>query len=594
MKLFHVTTIPATLGFLRHQVGFMRSHGFHVHAVSSRGSELQAFGRSQGVPVHPVTMQRSISPWSDLIGLVELMRLFRRHRPDIVHAHTPKAGLLGMLAARLTNVPCRIFHLHGLPHSTAAPFSRLALIASTRAAAFCSTRVLSVSRSVAEQCTAEKLCGNRSVTVPANGSINGVDANELFHPLRFTPEQAKSNFGLAPGALVAGFAGRLVKDKGVAELSRAWCEIRSQFPNAYLLIAGQPETRDGAPASILQILQSDPRVRILGWCGDMRSFYAAVDVLVLPTYREGLPSVILEAAAMGVPAVASRCVGCVDAVVDGVTGTLVPPGDSAALAAAIGNYWNHPVLQRQHGLKARERILRDFRPEDVWNATLKEYEIATRFTRQRPGSRITRAGKRSMDIATSFVMLALLSPLLALLALAVWLSMGSPVLFRHKRPGLRELPFTMLKFRTMQDDCDSAGRSLPDGKRLTPLGRFLRRNSLDELPELWNVLIGDMSLVGPRPLLFEYVDHLGEDERRRALVRPGITGWAQVHGRNLCAWDERLARDIWYLDHFCLGLDLRILARTLRQVASAKGVIEDPRSVMLNLDEERRLRGGKA
>jgi lipopolysaccharide/colanic/teichoic acid biosynthesis glycosyltransferase len=145
----------------------------------------------------------------------------------------------------------------------------------------------------------------------------------------------------------------------------------------------------------------------------------------------------------------------------------------------------------------------------------------------------------------------------------------------------------MLKFRTMGDARAPDGRLLPDGLRLTALGRFLRRTSLDELPELWNVLTGDMSLVGPRPLLMDYFDFFTERERLRFSMPPGITGWAQTHGRNHAPWDARLERDVWYVEHWSFGLDLRILAATVRQVLRAESVVEDPHSIMLDLDEER-------
>jgi lipopolysaccharide/colanic/teichoic acid biosynthesis glycosyltransferase len=162
--------------------------------------------------------------------------------------------------------------------------------------------------------------------------------------------------------------------------------------------------------------------------------------------------------------------------------------------------------------------------------------------------------------------LVLLSPLLALLATLTWASMGRPVLFRQLRPGKDGKPFWILKFRTMRA---VAG---PDAERLTPFGRLLRRTSLDELPELWNVVRGDMSLVGPRPLLMPYVGRYTPRQARRQEVRPGLTGWAQVHGRNLLSWEERLELDVWYVDHWSFGLDLRILARTVREMASGRGI----------------------
>ncbi len=179
---------------------------------------------------------------------------------------------------------------------------------------------------------------------------------------------------------------------------------------------------------------------------------------------------------------------------------------------------------------------------------------------------------------------------MAAVAVAIRLSMGRPVLFRQIRPGLGERPFTLLKFRTMIDALDADGRPLPDTARLTRLGRFLRRSSLDELPQLWNVLRGEMSLIGPRPLLPRYLPWFTQEERLRFTVRPGITGWAQVNGRNTSSWDERLAMDVWYVRHQSLSLDARILARTLANSIRGTGVATDPSDVMLDLDVERAAR----
>jgi len=182
------------------------------------------------------------------------------------------------------------------------------------------------------------------------------------------------------------------------------------------------------------------------------------------------------------------------------------------------------------------------------------------------------AAKRLFDILFALGWLLAFSPLLAAVALLVRLRLGSPILFTHVRPGRGGLPFRMVKFRSMTDARDAAGALLPDNERLTPLGRFLRSSSLDEFPEMWNVLVGDMSVVGPRPLLMEYVPLYDDVQRRRLDVRPGVTGWAQVNGRNALSWDEKFALDVWYVDHQGLLLDLRIVARTFFKVFARSGI----------------------
>lgn len=194
------------------------------------------------------------------------------------------------------------------------------------------------------------------------------------------------------------------------------------------------------------------------------------------------------------------------------------------------------------------------------------------MTRRTARSIGSSGAKRALDLALTVPGLLLLAPVFLVVAGLVRLRLGTPVLFCQERPGLGGEPFTMFKFRTMSDARDERGESLPDDRRLTGLGRFLRATSLDELPELWNVIRGDMSLVGPRPLLLEYLPRYTPEQSRRHEVRPGITGWAQVNGRNAVSWEDRFAMDVWYVDHISLRLDLRILLYTLRSVVRREGV----------------------
>lgn len=188
--------------------------------------------------------------------------------------------------------------------------------------------------------------------------------------------------------------------------------------------------------------------------------------------------------------------------------------------------------------------------------------------------------KRALDIALSSAGIVVLSPVLILLAAAIRWNLGSPVLFTQTRPGLHGRPFTIYKFRTMLDARDDEGRPLPDEARLTPFGRFLRRSSLDELPELINVFKGDMSLVGPRPLIMAYLDRYTPTQARRMEMPPGITGLAQVSGRNALSWDERFRLDVEYVDRWSLGLDLAILARTVRAVLGREGISAEGHATM--------------
>lgn len=188
--------------------------------------------------------------------------------------------------------------------------------------------------------------------------------------------------------------------------------------------------------------------------------------------------------------------------------------------------------------------------------------------------------KRSVDIVLSLLGLLLLSPVILVLAWLIRRKLGSPVLFRQVRPGLNGRPFEMIKFRTMRDATDSEGRPLPDGERMTPFGSFLRSSSLDELPGLWNVLKGDMSLVGPRPLLMQYLPLYTPEQHRRHELKPGVTGWAQVNGRNSLSWEEKFDLDVWYVDNQSLWLDLRILFLTVKKVLIKEGISQENNATM--------------
>lgn len=185
------------------------------------------------------------------------------------------------------------------------------------------------------------------------------------------------------------------------------------------------------------------------------------------------------------------------------------------------------------------------------------------------------AGKRLIDVALSGLGLLALSPVIIATAIAIRWKLGAPVLFRQVRPGLYGRPFLLYKFRSMREAVDAEGRPLSDAERLTPLGKVIRKLSLDELPQLWNVFKGDMSLVGPRPLLTEYLPLYSREQARRHEVRPGITGWAQVNGRNAVAWPERFKLDVWYVDHVSLALDVKIILKTVGKVVARKGVDQE-------------------
>lgn len=375
-RLVHLTTVPQTLFFLIGQAGYMRSRGFDVHAVSSPGKRLEEFGNQERIPIHAVPMARAITPMHDLAALWRLWCLFQKLSPTILHAHTPKGGLLGILAAALARVPVRIYHIHGLRFTTTKGIKRQVLVAAEKISCALAHQVLCVSPSVRELAVGLGLCSAQKIKVLGAGTINGIDAVQRFNPQQIgtgVRERTRRQYGIPENALVIGFIGRITRDKGVEDLVSAWERLQDVYPSLHMVIAGRFEPLDPISEQAQHMLRSHERIHLLGPTRDLAPVYAIVDVVVLPSYREGFPYVPMEAAAMGLPVVATRVVGCVDAVVDGVTGTLVPPRDPQALAEAIRRYLDDPDLRRRHGQAGRERVLRDFRPEAIWEATYQEY-----------------------------------------------------------------------------------------------------------------------------------------------------------------------------------------------------------------------------
>ena len=374
--LLHIATVPMSLTFLRGQAEFMRSHGLRMHALSSPGADLETFGDRESVEVHGVRMTREITPVADLRALVGIRRVLGILKPEIVHAHTPKAGLLGMMAASAGGPSVRIYQMRGLPLLTSSGAKRWTLRQAERVSCGLADLVICNSHSLRRTAIAEGLCHPEKIKVLGGGSGNGVEARRKFSPDALPPDarsRTRERFGIPSEAIVLGFVGRIAREKGVIELVEAWRRFREENTQAHLLIVGPYEERDPISTSTRAILEGDPRVHLAGMDWDTPPLYAAMDLIVLPTYREGFPNVLLEAAAMRLPVIATRVEGCVDAVQDGVTGILIPPRNSAALYEAIHTYGKKPEMRAAHGSAGRTRALHDFRPEKIWELYLHEY-----------------------------------------------------------------------------------------------------------------------------------------------------------------------------------------------------------------------------
>lgn len=574
-------TASISAGFFTGQAKRLKEAGFDVTIVASPGEKLTWLAEREGVHTVAIPMQREIAPLRDLVSLFRMVLLLRRKRPAITDFGTPKAGLLGVIASRLTNVPCRVYTVRGLRLETVTGFKRALLFCSEWIACHCATRVRCVSPSLRDKVVALGIARFEDTVVLAGGTCNGIDVQ------RFLPgslaaeatEHLRSQLGIPEGAPVVGFVGRFTRDKGISELVDAFEMLKVNFPQLCLLLVGDFEAGDPVSQPVRARIEQDPSIVQTGFVSDTAPYYHLMDVVALPTYREGFPGVPLEAGAAAKPVVTTNATGALDSVVDGVTGLITPVADSRALAVALEQILRDPAAAERMGLAGRERVMQNFSREVVVNALLREYEelMQSSATVRQRGWR--RSVKRSLDFVVALVGLIFLSPMLLVVASLVLLTMGKPIFFRQQRPGKNRVPFTLLKFRTMRNDSSSRGVAA-DEERLTGLGRFLRASSLDELPQLWNVLRGELSLVGPRPLLMEYLERYTPEQRRRQDVMPGITGWAQINGRNTLSWTEKFRLDVWYVDHWSLRLDLLILAKTLWRVINRDGIAQPGHATM--------------
>ncbi len=567
----HMVTASITTRLMVRQLSFLKQSGFDVTIVSSPGPELAAVAEQEQVASASVPMAREISALGDLKSFWLVWRLIRHLRPSLLNYGTAKAGLLGGIGAWLAGVPVRIYTLHGIRLETTTGLKRRILTLAERVSCRCAHRVLCVSHSVRDKAIELELAPADRFVVLGEGSFNGVDATRFAPtPERFAEAAAiRRELDIPADAPVIGFVGRFTRDKGIAELVEAYQVVRRRFPVARLLLLGRFEKGDPVPDEARAFIETDPGIAHVGFVPDPSAYYHVMDILALPTYREGYPTVVLEASAAGKPVVATRATGAVDAVRDGITGLLVPVGDAPALADALVRLLENPELATRMGAAGRTRVEQHYATEQVCEDLAGLYRQLLRERGLLAGalsvccSSLLRATKRLADLVGATAGLAIAGPLMAAAAIAIRVTSGSPVLFRQRRAGLHSRPFSLLKFRTMTNERDDRDRLLPDEQRTTRIGRLLRRFGFDELPQFWNVLRGDMSLVGPRPLLVEYLPAYTDREQIRHAVRPGITGCSQINGRHTALFSRRFELDSWYVENWSLGLDVQIALRTI-------------------------------
>jgi len=366
-------TVPITLCvFFAHQLRWLRENGFTVIAVSSPGEELNRLADLEGIRVYAIPTARGISPLRDAVSLVRTIRFYRVCGPTIVHGFTPKAGLIAMIAAWVVRCPARVYTIFGFVHSAKNGFLRVLMKLTETLSCRLAHRVFCECQSIGNLALQEGICPAAKLRVLPAWSFNGVPSRVLSR-LPYDKAAARAALRIEPDALLVGYLGRIVRDKGIRELLDAFWKLAPRWPRLQLFLVGDPEAGDSLPSAYSNAVAADPRVHVTGFQLDVVPYLAALDMLVHPSYREGLPSAPIEAAALGIPVIATRIPGSVDAVVEGVTGLFVPPQDTGALAAAMERLLQDGCLRARLGRNAKSWAERECDVPGAWQKLAREY-----------------------------------------------------------------------------------------------------------------------------------------------------------------------------------------------------------------------------
>ena len=381
-KLIRITTVPLSLKvLLKGQLRFMASNGFDVKGVSSEGEELREVRENEGIAVEAITMSRKITPFQDLKSLWEMWNFLRKEKPQIVHTHTPKAGIIGMLAARLAGVPHRLHTVAGLPLMEATGTKRKILNFVEKLTYSSATRVYPNSKGLYDFILQNNFTQSNKLKIIANGSSNGIDTT-FFSPDQVTEIEKvtlREKLNIQPDNFVFVFVGRIVSDKGINELIKAFSELQAAENNEpagikLLLVGGLENDLDPLnPETLAEINQNKDIISVV-FQQDVRSFFAIADALVFPSYREGFPNVVMQAGAMGLPSIVSDINGCNEIIIEGENGLIIPSKNVEKLKEKMLTLAKDKNLYTKLKGNSRRMIENRYEQSVVWNALLEEYE----------------------------------------------------------------------------------------------------------------------------------------------------------------------------------------------------------------------------
>lgn len=385
VPLVYIVTAPITADkLLRGQLRFLSERGFDITLITSPGADLARIAEREGVTILTVPLEREIDLLQDLRALWQLFWLLRKIKPTIVNASTPKAGMVGMLAAWLAGVPVRIYLLRGLRAETATGLKRLILGISERIATLCAHRVVSVSASLQQLYSQLRLAPSHKLTVLGGGSSNGVNTKRflLQSVTAARVAEVRQQNQLPSNGKVVGFVGRFTRDKGIVELLGAFEQLLKSMPDLHLLLVGMFEEGDPVSEDVVNRIKSHPQITVTGFVADTAPYYHVMDIFAFPSYREGLPNAPLEAAMAGIPTVGFRATGVVDVILDGKTGMIVPTRSDTALAAALLPLLLNDSLRQSMGRAAQTWVINNYDATVVWEQWLDFYTSCLSFAGQ--------------------------------------------------------------------------------------------------------------------------------------------------------------------------------------------------------------------
>ena len=381
-KLIRITTVPLSLKvLLKGQLRFMASNGFDVKGVSSEGEELREVHENEGIAVEAITMSRKITPFQDLKSLWEMWNFLRKEKPQIVHTHTPKAGIIGMLAARLAGVPHRLHTVAGLPLMEVTGTKRKILNFVEKLTYSSATRVYPNSKGLYDFILQNNFTQSNKLKIIANGSSNGIDTT-IFSPAQVTETERvtlREKLNIQPNDFVFVFVGRIVSDKGINELIKAFSELQAVENNEptgikLLLVGGLENDLDPLNPETLAEINQNKDIISVGFQQDVRSFFAIADALVFPSYREGFPNVVMQAGAMGLPSIVSDINGCNEIIIEGENWLIIPSKNVEKVKEKMLTLAKDKNLYTKLKGNSRRMIENRYEQSVVWNALLEEYE----------------------------------------------------------------------------------------------------------------------------------------------------------------------------------------------------------------------------